>query len=48
LFESLSDPRDVAVSKNAQATLDETLLLSVALGILILEEGKNGLRHSQA
>lgn len=48
LLERLTDSRHVAVAKNAQASLDEALLFSVSLGVLVFEKCKDGLRGGQA
>jgi hypothetical protein len=48
LFQRLSHPGHVSVSKNPKASLEEFALLIIATGILIRKECHDGLRNSQA
>jgi hypothetical protein len=48
LFEGLADPGDIPMPENSQAAFEKSMSLSVALGVLPLEERDDRLCHGQA
>ena len=48
LFQRLSQPGDIPMSKDSQAPAEELMSRAVPLGELILKEGDGGLRGSHS